>query len=184
MIERLVIRTLDLRRIGEPTADELNDFGTQPSTRAQRSRELGVLKTFDEKTIAPLDLLILREKQDVLRDRRIVRDLPTLVVGQRFQKPFRGMGPNVDEKETLAQRLDVELVDVFGRDEAFEAVGCHYETKRAYELSVGETTIKAHVSEILRKLRVSSRTQAVIEVAKTDFEVIVANTKDRGEEQP
>ena len=53
----------------------------------------------------------------------------------------------------------------------------------AYELSVGETTVKAHVSEILRKLRVSSRTQAVIEVAKTDFEVIVANTKDRREEQ-
>jgi len=53
----------------------------------------------------------------------------------------------------------------------------------AYELSVGETTVKAHVSEILRKLRVSSRTQAVIEVAKTDFEVIVANSKDRGQEQ-
>ncbi|MCK5934737.1 MAG: response regulator transcription factor [Fulvimarina manganoxydans] len=40
----------------------------------------------------------------------------------------------------------------------------------AYELSVGETTVKAHVSEILRKLNVFSRTQAVIEVAKLDFE--------------
>ncbi|MEL7047577.1 MAG: response regulator transcription factor [Pseudomonadota bacterium] len=39
----------------------------------------------------------------------------------------------------------------------------------AYELRVGETTVKAHVSEILRKLNVSSRTQAVIQVAKTDF---------------
>lgn len=38
----------------------------------------------------------------------------------------------------------------------------------AYELNVGETTIKAHVSEILRKLGVNSRTQAVIEVAKLD----------------
>ncbi len=38
----------------------------------------------------------------------------------------------------------------------------------AYELKVGETTIKAHVSEILRKLNVFSRTQAVIEVAKLD----------------
>ena len=38
----------------------------------------------------------------------------------------------------------------------------------AYELKVGETTIKAHVSEILRKLNVFSRTQAVIEVAKID----------------
>lgn len=40
----------------------------------------------------------------------------------------------------------------------------------AYELDVGETTIKAHVSEILRKLRVTSRTQAVIEVSRLDIE--------------
>ena len=53
----------------------------------------------------------------------------------------------------------------------------------AYELGVGETTVKAHVSEILRKLRVSSRTQAVIEAAKIDFEAITAQTKNRGGEQ-
>jgi DNA-binding NarL/FixJ family response regulator len=40
----------------------------------------------------------------------------------------------------------------------------------AYELDVGETTIKAHVSEILRKLNVTSRTQAVIEVQRIDFD--------------
>ena len=33
---------------------------------------------------------------------------------------------------------------------------------------MGETTVKAHVSEILRKLSVYSRTQAVIEVSKLD----------------
>ncbi|MCB1514672.1 MAG: response regulator transcription factor [Hyphomicrobiaceae bacterium] len=44
----------------------------------------------------------------------------------------------------------------------------------AYELNVGETTVKAHVSEILRKLNVASRTQAVIEVSKIDFESILA----------
>lgn len=36
----------------------------------------------------------------------------------------------------------------------------------AYELGVSEATIKAHVSAILLKLRVDSRTQAVIEVSK------------------
>lgn len=36
----------------------------------------------------------------------------------------------------------------------------------AYELSVSEATIKAHVSAILLKLRVDSRTQAVIQVSK------------------
>jgi len=39
----------------------------------------------------------------------------------------------------------------------------------AYELEVGETTVKAHVSEILRKLSVCSRTQAVLEISKLDF---------------
>lgn len=39
----------------------------------------------------------------------------------------------------------------------------------AHELNVGETTVKAHVSEILRKLNVSSRTQAVLEVSKLDL---------------
>jgi len=38
----------------------------------------------------------------------------------------------------------------------------------AHELGVGETTIKAHVSEILRKLGVASRTQAVIEASRLE----------------
>lgn len=38
----------------------------------------------------------------------------------------------------------------------------------AHELDVGATTVKKHVSEILRKLAVYSRTQAVIEVSKLD----------------
>lgn len=47
----------------------------------------------------------------------------------------------------------------------------------AYELSVGESTIKAHISEIMRKLGVSSRTQAVIETSALDFEVILSGSK-------
>lgn len=48
----------------------------------------------------------------------------------------------------------------------------------AYDLGVGETTVKAHVSEILRKLKVSSRTQAVIEAAKIDFESILGERRE------
>ena len=40
----------------------------------------------------------------------------------------------------------------------------------AYELQVGDSTVKAHVSEILRKLEVISRTQIVIETAFLDFD--------------
>lgn len=39
----------------------------------------------------------------------------------------------------------------------------------AHELGVGSTTVKAHVSEVLRKLKVHSRTQAVIEASRVDF---------------
>ena len=39
----------------------------------------------------------------------------------------------------------------------------------AYELNIRETTVKVHVSEILRKLNVMSRTKAIIEVSKIDF---------------
>lgn len=42
----------------------------------------------------------------------------------------------------------------------------------AFELKLAETTVKAHVSEILRKLRVFTRTKAVIEVAKVDFKAL------------
>ncbi|MER2263739.1 response regulator transcription factor [Methylobacterium oxalidis] len=42
----------------------------------------------------------------------------------------------------------------------------------AHELQVGDSTVKAHVSEILRKLEVISRTQIVIETALLDFEQI------------
>ena len=40
----------------------------------------------------------------------------------------------------------------------------------AHELQVGDSTVKAHVSEILRKLEVISRTQIVIETAYLEFD--------------
>lgn len=50
----------------------------------------------------------------------------------------------------------------------------------AHELGVGETTIKAHVSEILRKLGVASRTQAVIRAALLEGPAPVSNTASLG----
>lgn len=45
----------------------------------------------------------------------------------------------------------------------------------AYELRIAETTVKAHVSEILRKLNVYTRTKAVIEVAKVDYAALLGS---------
>ncbi|MEL6921183.1 MAG: LuxR C-terminal-related transcriptional regulator, partial [Pseudomonadota bacterium] len=42
----------------------------------------------------------------------------------------------------------------------------------AYELSVSEATIKAHVSAVLQKLNVDSRTQAVIRLSKIGNELL------------
>jgi DNA-binding NarL/FixJ family response regulator len=49
----------------------------------------------------------------------------------------------------------------------------------AYELSISEATVKAHVSSILQKLDVDSRTQAVIAAAKIEqgqFEALLSPT--------
>lgn len=48
----------------------------------------------------------------------------------------------------------------------------------AYELSVSEATIKAHVSAILQKLKVDSRTQAVIAAAKIGPDQLVSVSAD------
>ncbi len=50
----------------------------------------------------------------------------------------------------------------------------------AHALQIEETTVKAHVSEILRKLNVASRTQAVIEAQKIDFERILGEPRVPG----
>jgi DNA-binding NarL/FixJ family response regulator len=44
----------------------------------------------------------------------------------------------------------------------------------AHTLDVGEATVKAHISEILHKLNVCSRTQAVLEVSKLNFDEFFA----------
>ncbi|WP_165405883.1 response regulator [Bradyrhizobium genosp. SA-3] len=44
----------------------------------------------------------------------------------------------------------------------------------AYELKISETTVKVHVSDILRKLNVLSRTKAIVEMSKIDFATLAA----------
>lgn len=46
----------------------------------------------------------------------------------------------------------------------------------AYELSISEATVKAHITAILRKLGVNSRTQAVLLAAKLDVDQPLADS--------
>jgi DNA-binding NarL/FixJ family response regulator len=48
----------------------------------------------------------------------------------------------------------------------------------AYDLGVGETTVKAHVSAIFRKLKVRSRVRAVIELQNIDLNCVLANDRE------
>ncbi|PZQ12919.1 MAG: DNA-binding response regulator [Ancylobacter novellus] len=54
----------------------------------------------------------------------------------------------------------------------------------AYELNVGESTVKAHISEIMRKLGVSSRTQAVIETSALEFNAVMSEGRGAAEVTP
>ena len=46
----------------------------------------------------------------------------------------------------------------------------------AYDLSIAETTVKAHVTAIMRKLGVQSRTQAVLIANEANFNTIMPET--------
>jgi DNA-binding NarL/FixJ family response regulator len=73
-------------------------------------------------------------------------------------------GPSSDVAQRVAQltRQQLRVLQMIRQGKLNKQI--------AFELGVGETTVKAHVSEILRKLGVSSRTQIVIEVAALDFD--------------
>jgi DNA-binding NarL/FixJ family response regulator len=45
----------------------------------------------------------------------------------------------------------------------------------AYELKICESTVKVHVSEILRRLDVANRTKAIVEMSKLDFTSLAGN---------
>ncbi|MHC2820409.1 DNA-binding NarL/FixJ family response regulator [Bradyrhizobium huanghuaihaiense] len=56
----------------------------------------------------------------------------------------------------------------------------------AYELKISETTVKVHVSDILRKLNVLSRTKAIVEMSRIDFATLAAEgtRRERGRPEP
>ncbi|MDA9475170.1 LuxR family transcriptional regulator [Bradyrhizobium sp. CCBAU 65884] len=58
----------------------------------------------------------------------------------------------------------------------------------AFELKISETTVKVHVSDILRKLNVMSRTKAIVEMSKIDFATLAgsgaAAKRDRARTDP
>lgn len=89
--------------------------------------------------------------------------------------------PGVD----LESDLDQEMAEIIGKlqsltpqqSRVLSMLGEGLLNKQiAYELDVSEATVKAHVSAVLLKLEVDSRTQAVITLNKIDSGFIEAST--------
>lgn len=103
-----------------------------------------------------------------LRRSAIVDALKTILSGDIFV-------PEVEESDEAA---DAETADILARIASLTpqqkvvlrlVVEGKLNKQIAYDLDVSMTTVKAHVSAILSKLHVFSRTQAVILVGKVNF---------------
>jgi DNA-binding NarL/FixJ family response regulator len=73
--------------------------------------------------------------------------------------------PNVAHRITTLTRQQLRVLKLVSEGKLNKQI--------AYELGIGETTVKAHVSAILHKLGVYSRTQAAIEARKLAFDQIL-----------
>jgi len=72
-------------------------------------------------------------------------------------RPQSGTGANAELSEPLSER-ELEVLDLMAKGRSNKQIG--------RELWIGETTVKTHVSHILRKLGQGDRTQAVLAAVK------------------
>ena len=88
--------------------------------------------------------------------------LRQILAGEVYLPPSVEDGEETEDEETaeIARRLSTLTAQQL---RVLEMLGTGKLNKEiAYELSITETTVKAHVSAILQKLKVYSRTQAVV----------------------
>ena len=99
---------------------------------------------------------------------------------RRRARPQRASGPAQDLLKRLHELTPQQL-------RVLEMLQRGLQNKQiAYELTISETTVKVHVSEILRKLNVLSRTKAIVEMSRIDFATLAAEdpTARRERAQP
>jgi len=90
----------------------------------------------------------------------------TIYLPQRFRDAMITRRPRVDNRDLLKRLHDLTPQQLRVLDMLHKGL---QNKQIAYELKICETTVKVHVSDILRKLSVYSRTNAIIEIAKIDF---------------
>ena len=86
-----------------------------------------------------------------------------------------GSGAGAGEESTVARRESEDLSDVLAtltrkQLQVFERMSRGESNKViAYQLNIAESTVKAHVSAILRKLGATNRVQAILSAGDIDF---------------
>lgn len=94
----------------------------------------------------------------------------SLYVPRHLAQAIRGMRAKAADQDIAARIADLTPSQIRVLQLIRQGM---YNKQIAHELRVSETTVKAHVTEILRKLKVTSRTQIVIETAHLDFDAIL-----------
>ncbi len=97
------------------------------------------------------------------------RALEALAKGQNYVP--EGHTPTADE-DSATQDAVARLASLTTQQARILELICEGKLNKqiAYELSIAETTVKAHVTAIMRKLGVHSRTQAVLIAKEASFE--------------
>ena len=96
---------------------------------------------------------------------------------RELAEPARALsaGSGAGEESTVARREPEDLSDVLAtltrkQLQVFERMSRGDSNKViAYQLNIAESTVKAHVSAILRKLGATNRVQAILSAGDIDF---------------
>ena len=97
----------------------------------------------------------------------------TIYLPRHFRNAATTRRPKVDHRELLKKLNELTPQQL----RVLDMVRRGLQNKQiAYELNISETTVKVHVSDILRKLNVSSRTNAIVEISKIDFVNLVGGS--------
>lgn len=100
----------------------------------------------------------------------------TIYLPRHYRDAARTRRPKVDNRDLLKRLHDLTPQQLRVLDMLRKGL---QNKQIAYELKICETTVKVHVSDILRKLNVFSRTNAIIEIAKIDFSSLVGGAPVR-----
>ena len=117
-------------------------------------------------------------KQDLAQSiGEVLRGAVCVPAAFRAARPQRAAGPAQDLIKRLHDLTPQQL-------RVLEMLKRGLQNKQiAYELKISETTVKVHVSDILRKLNVLSRTKAIVEMSRIDFSTLTAEEAARAKHE-